>query len=30
MKGFRPGKTPTNLVKNLYGTQMMVELVNKT
>ncbi|MBK8844481.1 MAG: hypothetical protein IPO33_17415 [Saprospiraceae bacterium] len=29
MKGFRPGKTPTNLVKNLYGTQMMVELVNK-
>src|SRR6187402_3132183 len=29
MKGFRPGKTPTSLVKNLYGTQMMVDLVNK-
>jgi len=29
IKGFRPGKTPVNLVKNLYGTQLMVDLVNK-
>ena len=29
MKGFRPGKTPVNVVKSLYGTQLMVDLVNK-
>lgn len=29
IKGFRPGKTPVNLIKNLYGTQVYIEVINK-
>lgn len=28
MKGFRPGKTPPNLVKKMYGTQFLLDAVN--
>ncbi|MDZ7879026.1 MAG: trigger factor [Saprospiraceae bacterium] len=30
MKGFRPGKTPPKLVQSMYGTEFMMEAVNKT
>ena len=30
MKGFRPGKTPAKLVQNLYGTEFVMDAVNKT
>lgn len=29
LKGFRPGKTPVNLIKNMYGTQVYVDVINK-
>jgi trigger factor len=30
MKGFRPGKTPPKLVQTMYGTEFMMDAVNKT
>jgi trigger factor len=30
MKGFRPGKTPPKLVQTMYGTEFVMDAVNKT
>jgi trigger factor len=30
MKGFRPGKTPPKLVESMYGTEFMMDALNKT
>jgi trigger factor len=30
MKGFRPGKTPPKLVQSMYGTEFVMDAVNKT
>ncbi len=30
MKGFRPGKTPQKLVQNMYGTEFVMDAVNKS
>ncbi len=30
MKGFRPGKAPAKLVQNLYGTEFVMDALNKT